>query len=392
MNRFTYLVPTKVVFGTDALSHLPQELSVYAPKKVLVLYGSGSTVRTGVLGKVTDVLDGANVPYIAHGGVQANPVLSFVYSTLALCKAEDVDFILAVGGGSVLDTAKAVAHGIAAPGVDVWDFFLGKETVSASIPVASVLTISAAGSETSDSAVITDEEHKDKRGLSTPFNRPVFALLNPEFTYTLPKFQVACGVVDIMMHTMDRYFSADTDNEITDQIAEGLLRTVMMYGNTAIENPSDAKAMSELMWCGSLSHNGLTGLGNLKDFCPHQLGHGLSGIYGAAHGASLAVTWGGFATYVSVAHPQRFARYGRNVLNIQGEDDTVVAAAAIEKTKAYFASLGMSLTITDLIGHTPDEDEIEALVASCSFHGARKIGSLQVLGEEDMRKIYLSIS
>lgn len=391
MNSFTYLVPTKVIFGTDALTHLPAELANYAPKKVLVLYGSGSTVRTGVLGKVTDALDAAAVPYVAKGGVQPNPILSFVYSTLELCKAEGVDFILAVGGGSVLDTAKAVAHGIASPEVDVWDFYLGKATVTKTTPVASVLTIAAAGSETSDSSVITDEANQNKRGLSTEFNRPVFALLNPEFTHTLPKFQVACGVVDILMHTMDRYFAADCDNEITDQIAEGLMRTVMMFGQTAYADPTDAKAMSELMWCGSLSHNGITGLGNNRDFCPHQLGHGLSGIYNAAHGATLAVTWGAFANYVSKAHPERFARYGRNVLNIQGTDDAAVAQQAIDTTKAYFASLDMPLTLTQLLGHTPTDEEIETLVTTCSFGGTRTIGSLQPMDEADMRAVYQSV-
>ena len=391
MNSFSYLVPTKVIFGKDALDSLAAELSQYEPNKVLVLYGSGSVVRNGVLKKVTDILDGSNISYLAHGGVKANPVLSFVYSTKDLCLSENIDFILAVGGGSVLDTAKAVAHATANPTIDVWDFFEKGLPISKSLPVAAVLTISAAGSETSNSSVITNEETTQKRGFRNELNRPKFAILNPEFTFTLPKYQVSCGVVDIMMHTLDRYFARPYDNEITNQIAEAVIRTVMMYGQQAVDNPYDYESMSEIMWCGSVSHNGLTGLGSVMDFSPHQLGHSLSGIYDVAHGASLSVCWGGFAEYVYKSDVARFARYARNVFGLTGDNDEILAKQGIEKTKEFFASLNMPLTITELLKREPSDDEIENLAISCSYNKTRKVGTFLPLDYNDMKQIYTSI-
>lgn len=391
MNSFSFAMTTEVIFGKDALDGLNGALKKNNANKVLVLYGSGSVVKNGVLGKVTAQLDSGNIDYITLGGVQPNPILSFVYSTTELCVKEGVDFILAVGGGSVLDTAKAVGHAVANPNDDVWDFFLKKKNSPACLPVGSVLTISAAGSETSNSAVITNTEFNHKRGLTTELNRPKFAILNPEFTFTLPKYQVACGVVDIMMHTLDRYLSRDYDNEITNQLAEGVLRTAMMFGNTAVDNPTDYKAMSELMWCGSLSHNGLTGLGNVTDFSPHQLGHSLSAIYDAAHGATLSVCWGAFAEYVYKKDVTRFARYARNVVGVVGTDDEAVALEGIQKTKAFFASLGMPLTITELLGKTLTEEQVLELALDCSFDKTRTIGSMVALDHDDILAIFKSV-
>lgn len=390
MNDFSYVVPTKVIFGRDALSNLQEELAKYKPESVLVLYGSGSVIKNGVLDKVTKELENANISYFKHGGVKANPMLSFTYETIKLSRENNVDFVLAVGGGSVIDTAKVVAHGVANPDIDVWDFFTQAQKVEKTIPMATILTISAAGSETSNSAVLTNDETKVKRGLSTEFNRPLFCILNPEFTFTVPKYQIACGVVDILMHTFDRYFSKDYDNELTNQMAEGLMRTMFMYGKQGVENPTDYQAMSEIMWCGSVSHNGLTGLGNITDFSPHQLSHGLSGVYDTAHGAALSICWSGFADYCYKFDVPRFARYARNVFGLEGEDEAI-AVEAINKTKEFFKSLGMPLTITEALEREPSDDELVELTELCTYNKTRTIGSLKQLDYDDILNIYRNI-
>lgn len=391
MNSFSYLVPTKVIFGKDALESLGGELSACQSKKVLVLYGGGSVVKSGVLGKVTDILDQLKVSYVTLGGVQPNPILSKVYEAKELCLKEGVDFILAVGGGSTLDTAKALSLAVAEPDMDIWDFFMKKVSVTKRVPFGSVLTIAAAGSETSNSAVITNVETKEKRGSNTELYRPVFAILNPEFTYTLPKFQITCGVVDILMHTFDRYFSSQMDNEITDQIAEGLIRTVMMHGITAMNNPTDYKAMSEIMWCGSISHNGITGLGNVQDFSPHRIGRDISGIYDSAHGATLSVAWVGFANFVVKDNIQRFARYGRNVFGLQGTDEAV-AKESIAKTTQFFVDLDMPITLTQLLGKEPTDKELEDLTLACMEGDKNAVyGTMHSFTYEDTLALYKSV-
>lgn len=293
------------------------------------------------------------------------------------------------GGGSVIDTSKAVAHGTANPDTDIWEFWSKKQTVKKSLPVGVVLTLAAAGSETSDSAVLTNEETKIKRGLSTDFNRPAFAIMNPELTYTLPKYQVGCGIVDIMMHTLDRYFTQTENNELTDEIAEGLLRTVIRNGAVAIKDSHDYNAMSEIMWAGSLSHNGITGLGAEKDFAVHQLGHELSAKFDIAHGASLSAVWGAWATYVYDAKPARFAQYARRVWNVEEADDVKAAQEGIRKTVTYFASLDMPTSFREAkeIGSKTDE-EVKQMAHGCSYKGTRTIGSFKVCDENDIYEIY----
>lgn len=288
MHSFTQYTPTRIVFGKETEKQTGQLAKQCGASRVFVVYGGGSVVRSGLLDRVTASLEEAGLTYKALGGVKPNPRLSFARQAVEMSKEFGSDFVLAVGGGSVIDTAKAVAHGTANPDTDIWDFWSRKKTVEKSMPVGVVLTLAAAGSETSDSAVLTNEETQIKRGLSTDFNRPAFAVMNPELTYTLPKYQVGCGIVDIMMHTLDRYFTPTENNELTDEIAEGLLRTVIRNGAAAIKDSHDYNAMSEIMWAGSLSHNGLTGLGAEKDFAVHQLGHELSAKFDIAHGASLS--------------------------------------------------------------------------------------------------------
>ena len=279
MNNFQYYTPTKVVFGKDTEKETGALIKEQRCSKVLVHYGTGSVKKSGLLDRVYEALDKEGVTYVSLGGAVPNPRLSLVYEGIELCRKEGVDFILAVGGGSAIDTAKAVAIGAASPDIDVRRFWDGEETVTRALPVGVVLTIAAAGSEMSDSVVLTNDEIGKKSGVNSNLIRPRFALMNPELTRTLPKYQLTCGIVDIFMHTIERYFTPVKGNELTDEIAEGLLRTLIRNGRKAYEDPQDYDALSEIMWCGSLSHNDLTGLGRPKDFACHKLGHELSGRF-----------------------------------------------------------------------------------------------------------------
>ena len=291
MQAFEYFVPTEIVFGAGSTEKLPELLKKRGLSRVLVVYGGASAKKSGLLDRVFRLLDKADVRYRSLGGVQPNPRVALAREGVQLALESGAELILAVGGGSVIDTCKAIAHGAANPGTDIWEFWKRRAPLTKSMPVGVVLTIPAAGSETSDSAVLTNAEAGEKRGLNTPFNRPAFAILDPLLAATLPVHQVACGVSDILMHTLDRYFNPVTDNALTDELAEALLRVVLEYGPAAVRDAHDEKAMSEIMWAGSLSHNGLTGLGGKKDFATHQLGHALSEKFDVYHGDSLTAVW-----------------------------------------------------------------------------------------------------
>lgn len=388
MNSFTFQIPTEIVFGRDSEALTASLVRKYGGSRVMIVYGGGSVVRSGLLDKICRQFEEAGLEYDTLGGVHPNPYLEFAREGVKRALAWGADFILAVGGGSVIDTAKAIAHGAANPDTDIWKFWLKEAVVTKSLPVGVILTISAAGSETSDSAVLTDMETGVKRGLGTPFNRPAFAVMNPELTYTLPAYQVACGVVDIMMHTMDRYFNPDTTNQLTDEIAEALLRTAIHNGSVAVKNSRDYSAMSELMWCGSLSHNGLTGLGGKKDFAPHQLGHELSARFDVAHGASLSAIWGAWARYVYKTDVARFARFAANVWGLRGASEDSAAIAGIHATEEYFTSIGMPTNFSTLgIGVQPEE-VLRELALRCTYRHTRKVGTFQVLDEPDLYEIY----
>ncbi len=389
MQAFTQYTPTRIIFGKDTEQQAGSLAKQQGASKVFVVYGGGSVVKSGLLNRVTDSLTEAGLTWVAKGGVKPNPRLSFARECVEESKEFGTDFVLAVGGGSVIDTAKAIAHGTANPDTDIWDFWTGKKKVDKSLPVGVVLTLSAAGSETSDSAVLTDEETQKKRGMSTDFNRPAFAIMNPELTFTLPKYQVGCGVVDICMHTLDRYFTKTEHNELTDEIAEGLLRTAIRNGKIAIRDAHDYNAMSELMWAGSLSHNGLTGLGAQKDFAVHQLGHELSSRFDLAHGASLSTVWESWALYVYQEKPERFAQYARKVWNVTEEDTEKAALEGIRQTVAYFQSLDMPTCFGEAEGvGLQDDATLHAMAHSCAFGGTRTIGSFRVCDENDIYKIY----
>jgi len=389
MQGFQYYIKTEVVFGANSTEQTAQLVMKHGGHRCLVVYGGGSAVRSGLLGRICAQLEERGIAYETLGGVQPNPRVALAREGVKQAIAMDADLILAVGGGSVIDTAKAIAHGTANPEIDIWEFWMRRATVTKSLPVGVVLTIPAAGSETSDSAVLTNQEEGIKTGLGTDFNRPAFAVMDPALAATLPVYQVACGVTDILMHTLDRYFNPVSDNEITDAIAEALLRITMENGLKILDNPADLHAMSEVMWCGSLSHNGLTGLGGQKDFSTHQLGHALSAIYDVAHGASLASVWPTYARYIAPTdNYARFARFARLVWNVDEEDDRLAAEAGIAKQEEYFRKLGMPVRLEELGFGQLDDAALERLADLCSYNASRTIGTFRKLDRNDMLAIY----
>lgn len=390
MYNFTQYSPTEIVFGRDTQKEAGKLVKKWGGNRVLLVYGGGSVVRSGLLDTIKKELEGQQVSYTELASVKPNPRLSLAREGVKKAIAFQADMILAVGGGSVIDTAKAVAHGAANPDKDIWDvFWMQKEPVTKSLPVGVVLTIAAAGSETSDSAVLTNEETGRKQGISTDFNRPKFAIMNPELAATLPKYQVACGLVDIMMHTLERYFTPISQgNQMTDEIAEGLLRTVIANGPKAYENPADYDAMSEIMWCGSLSHNGITGLGRPKDFLNHKLGHELGARFDEAHGATLSAVWGSWARYVYKLDVERFARYGEKVWGIREEEKEAAALQAIARTEEFFRSLGMPVCLGQMkIGVQPDS-VLRELADSATKGDTVRLGSFKKMNAQDMYEIY----
>lgn len=388
MNNFDWYAPTHIVFGRGTESEVNSLLKSSKCTRVLLHYGSGSVIRTGLLDKIKSSLDKAGIDYIELGGVVANPRLSLVYEGIELAKSKGVDFILAVGGGSVIDSAKAIAYGAAAD-FDVWDLYDRKRTPESALPVGVVLTIAAAGSEMSNSSVITNEDGGIKRGYSNNMVRPKFAILNPELTMTLPDFQTACGCTDIMMHTMERYFTSAGNMELTDGIAEALLRTVIKNALILVEDPKNYEARAEVMWAGSLSHNGLTGCGNGgDDFATHRIEHEISGMFDVAHGAGLAAIWGSWARYVLDDCLPRFKQFATNVWNIKDSgDDREVALAGISRTEAFFKRIGMPISLRDF-GFELTDEVINELSEKCERAVGGKVGAAKVLYRDDFKKIY----
>ena len=391
MNDFSYFAPTKVLFGRDAERRAGEMVKQFGGTKALLHYGGGSVKRSGLLDTVKASLEEAGIGYVELGGVVPNPRLSKVKEGLALCRAEGVDFLLAVGGGSVIDSCKAIGYGLCYDG-DVWDFYAKKATPKAAVPVGSILTIAAAGSEMSDSSVISNDETGQKRGVSSDLCRCRFALMNPELTFTLPAYQTAAGCADIISHTMERYFSGPETVEPTDSMAEGLMRAVIDAAPRAVKNPRDYDARACIMWAGSLSHNNLTGSGRaghgrVGDWACHQLEHELSGMFDVTHGAGLAALFGAWARYVMGEAPERFARFARNVMGVTEPDDEKAAVAGIEAYESFLRGIGMPTNLREL-GLTLEDAQLDALAWNCSFENTRTIGSFRVLGLEDMKVIY----
>ena len=387
---FNFYAPTRVVFGRESEEQLPQLIQQYGGGKVLVHFGGGSARRSGLLDKVEKMLSEAGIDYVELGGVVPNPLLSKVREGIELCKKEHVNFILAVGGGSVIDSAKAIGYGVGYPG-DVWDFWNGKAVPQSCLPIGVMLTIPAAGSEMSSSCVITNDEGMLKRGVNSDLCRCKFAIMNPERTYTLPPYQTAAGATDIMMHTMERYFSKYEDAMLTDAIAEALLKTVMTAAKEVMVVPDDYKHRAAIMWASSLSHNDLTECGTEKDFACHKLEHELSGMFGVTHGAGLAAIWGSWARYVMDKHLTRFVKFAVNVMGVMQDftDPRATALRGIEAMEHFFKSIGMPICIEDLLNRQMTEDEIDELVDKCSRDGKMNIGAMEVLTPKDMKAIYM---
>ena len=386
MNNFRFYTPTEVVFGKGVEAQTGELAAKYGSRALLV-YGKGSVVRSGLLKTVEDSLAHAGVEYKDFGGAQPNPTLSHAEEGVREALGFGADIIIAVGGGSAIDTAKGIAHGAANPENALWDIWTKKVPLTKSLPVGAVLTMPAAGSEMSDSAVLTNTELGKKAGIGTEFNRCRFAVMNPEFGATLPKYQLAAGVVDIMMHTMERYFIPFIKCDLTDEIAEGLLRTVVKNGAAAIDDPTDYDAMAEVFWASSLSHNNLTECGRGKDFSVHKLGHPLSARFGVTHGASLASVWRAWAEELYPDCPSRFAQYARRVWNVGDADDMSAAKEGVERTTAFFRQIGMPVSLSDLnVGIT--EDDIPQLALDATQNDTLKLSRIRPLTAEDVERIY----
>lgn len=386
---FNFYSPTQVVFGKSAEEQLAALVKRYGGTRVLVHYGGGSARRSGLLDKVFGMLSDAGIGYVEMGGVVPNPLLSKVKEGIELCRKENVDFILAVGGGSVIDSAKAIAYGVPYDG-DPWDFWDGKAVPQSSLPLGTILTIPAAGSEMSDSCVVTRDEDLNKRGFNNDLCRCKFAIMNPERTYTLPPYQTAAGATDIMMHTMERYFSKFDGMTLTDSIAESLLRTVKDSIFEVLKNPTDYRHRAQIMWAGSLSHNNLTECGLEKDFATHRLEHELSALFGVTHGAGLAAMWGSWARFVMPKHVSRFVQYAVNVMGVTNDltDPEGTALRGIEATERFFHAIGMPTSIPELLGREVTDDEIALMVRKCSRGGTITLGSIEKIGTKEMETIY----
>ncbi len=395
MNNFRYYAPTEIVFGKETELQTAALVKKYGGSRVFIVYGGQSAKKSGLIDRILNNLNENGIENMAMGGVVPNPLVSKAREMTSAAIQFGADLILAVGGGSVIDTAKAVAHGTANPDHDLWEFWSGTP-LTKSLPVGTVLTISAAGSETSDSAVLTNDTLEDvvKKGINTPFNRCKFAVMNPELTMTLPKYQIGAGAADIFMHTSERYFGEVTGNHLTDEIAEGLFRTVIRFGPIAVNDPHNYEAMSELMWCGSVSHVGITGLGSKGnagregDWACHQLGMAVSALYDSTHGATLTAVWASWCRYVMDTDIRRFAQFARKVYGVEEADDRCAAEEGIRRTNAFFASLGMPLSLRELLGHEVQEEELIALSETCSWGHKRTIGAFRILDYEDMKAIY----
>lgn len=388
MYNFNYYTPTRVVFGKDTVDQVGALVKAQSCKKVLLHYGSGSVKRTGLLDRVKASLDAAQISYTELGGVVPNPRLSLVYEGIALAKKEGVDFVLAIGGGSVIDSAKAIGYGLTNDG-DVWDFYAHTRAATACLPIGAVLTLSAAGSEMSDSSVITNENGWSKRGYNSDLCRPKFTVMDPALTMTLPDYQTACGCTDILMHTMERYFTSGGNMELTDSIAEALMRTVITNARILNTDPKNYDARAEIMWAGSLSHNGLTGCGiKSSDFTTHMLEHEVGGMYDVAHGAGLAALWGSWARYVYRDCLPRFHRFAVNVTGVPDSGaPEETALKGIETMERFYREIHMPTSLREL-GLEPTEEELSTLAHNCAATVGGSKGSAKVLREADMLAIY----
>ncbi|MBQ3219467.1 MAG: iron-containing alcohol dehydrogenase [Clostridia bacterium] len=387
MLDFVYNAPTTVYFGKDKEKQVGEITKNYGYNKIMMQYGKSSIKKSGLYDTVMSSLKQNGITVVEVGGVEPNPKLDFVYNAIKIAKDSDVQMILAVGGGSVIDSCKYTALG-AVTDNDVWDFAMGKKKPEKALPVGVILTHAAAGSEMSNSAVITNMALNMKKGCSTELNRCKFAIMNPELTCSLSAYQTACGIVDIMSHTMERYFTDCEPTPLTDSIAESLLKSVIVAGKTLMENPKDYNARATIMWASSLSHNGLTGCGRENYLAVHQLEHALSGEYDfVAHGAGLAVLFPAWAKFIYKHNVKRFAQFARNVWGVLQQDETKAAIDGIEKMSEFFKQIGMPSKLADF---NIDKEKAERLAELCTYGRTRTVKNYIPLGFEEIKEIFLS--
>ncbi|NLC45372.1 MAG: iron-containing alcohol dehydrogenase [Clostridiales bacterium] len=385
MNNFIFQSPTRIIFGKDSENQVGAEVKKFT-KKVLLHYGGGSIKKTGLYNRVTASLKENNIEYIELSGVQPNPRVSLVREGIELCRKNDIDFILAVGGGSVIDSSKAIAVGVPYEG-DVWDFYIGKSKINDSLPLGVVLTLPAAGSEASPSSVLTNEDGWLKKGTGSDLIRPKFAIMNPELTFTLPAYQTACGVADMMAHIMERYFTHTTDVDLTDRLCEATFRTIIDNAPKLIIDPEDYAARAEIMWAGTIAHNGLLGTGREEDWASHSIEHELSAIYDVAHGAGLAVVFPAWMKYVYKHNVSRFVQFAVRVWNLENDfhHPEKTALKGIEKTKEFFSSIGLPVTLEEL---GIMDDRLDEMADKCTAGDTVTQGRFVKLNKKDVYEIY----
>ena len=387
MLDFIYNTPTKVYFGKGKEKEVGQIINQLGFSKIMIQYGKDSIKKSGLYDIVMQSLKENGIQVVEMGGVEPNPKIEFVRKAIEVAKKEKVQMLLAVGGGSVIDSCKYTALG-AVSDYDVWEFSMGRKKPESALPVGCILTIAAAGSEMSNSAVITNTELNMKKGCTTELNRCKFAIMNPELTYTLPAYQTACGVVDIMAHTMERYFTVCPPTELTDRIAESILKSVVNAANVLVDNPRDYNARATIMWASSLSHNGLTGCGRENALPVHQLEHALSGEYDSvAHGAGLAVLFPAWARFACKENPSRFAQFARRVFDVVEADDEMAAIKGIEQMEKFFKYIGMPLSLR---AFSIPESSIERLAELCTYGKTRVVKSLVTMDYDKIKEIYKS--
>lgn len=385
MLDFEFYTPTKVFFGKEKQKDIGKIISGYGYKKIMLQYGKGSIKQSGLYDDIMSSLAEYNIDVVEMGGVEPNPKIEFIREAIKIAKETAVELILAVGGGSVIDASKYTALGAMAD-CDIWDFVTGKEKPASALPTGCVLTIAAAGSEMSASAVVSDLSLNMKRGFTSELNRPLFAVCNPELTYTVSPYQTACGITDIMAHTMERYFTPCEPTDLTDRVAEGILKSVVKSAKVVMNNPCDYDARANIMWASSLSHNNLTGCGRINALPVHQLEHAVSGEYdNVAHGAGLAVLFPAWAKYVYKNNISRFAQFARRVWDVNESDDKKAAEAGIEAMADFFKSIGMPSALNEF---GISADAIDRLTNLCTFNGQRTIKSVIELSEKEIKEIF----
>lgn len=385
MENFTYCTPTKYIFGADTELRTGEEAVAAGMTNVMIVYGGQSAVRSGVLDRVKSSLSVAGVRYCLLGGIKPNPVDGPVRQGIEMCREAGIDGLIAVGGGSVIDTAKAIAIGVPYDG-DFWDFYAGKAKPAEALPVGVVLTIPAAGSEGSGNSVITRSSDKRKISLRTDYLlRPKFSILNPALTFTLPPYQSACGIADMMAHIMERYFSPSVEVETTDRIAEGVLMAIIEEAPKVMARPDDYQARANIMWAGTLAHNGICGTGRIEDWSSHAIEHEISALYDVTHGAGLAVIFPAWMKYASRTKPGKIAAFARRVFAVDIADDLEAASEGIERLKRFFRSLGLPVTFGELGIDNPD---IETMVRKLHENKGRTFGGYIKLSAEDTAEIY----